>query len=279
MRQIKKATIAAIIGCENNPELLDKCLSKLNFVDELWITDLSKNDEIKNLLLAKYPNARHFFDIDRNVKNRILKYQELISCDFILAISPDEFFSHELQQEILDLFSSKDILEIDSIGFKSQEYHYGTNFGLSAYYTYRLLRKGLIKFEKDNVHEEIMPVGNKKNLNHFYEHHSNPMLGINAVKMFKFEMINAADKSVEEIQNKSLQNLSGFKFYWHIFKQIIKINFRFYKSFKAYRKFGYGGLCIAYSSIIRTIAEHISPTQELQFREGRVDRNDTRGYL
>lgn len=275
----KKATISVIIATENNPELVEKCLSRLSFADEFLVTDLSNNNKIEQMLMEKFPKAKHYYDIDRNLKNRQLKYQEQCNCDYMLMISPDEFYTQELIKELEELFSNEEILQYDTLGLKSLEFNFGNCFGQSAYFTYRIMKKGLLKYYTDNVHEEQTPVGKIYHLKGVYEHHSNPMLAVNAVKMFKFEMINAQKFTDEELHQASIEKMSGFQLFKTALTNWLRLSVRFWRAFKNYRKYGYGGLCYAYSDIIRVIAEHTSPTQELQFREGRVNRNDTRGYL
>lgn len=271
-------TVAAIIGCENNPDLVDKCLSRLSFLSEIYVSDLSTNNKIELLLKDKYPKAKHFYDTDRNLKNRHLKYQDIIQSDFLLIISPDEFYTDELIVEISALLKT-DLSSIDAIGLRSVEYNYGTCFGVSAYFTYRYFRKGKLKYFKDNVHEEPLPTGKVIHLESCYEHHSNPILAVNAVKMFKFEMVNAEKLSTDELNRSALNKISQVAFLINVLVNWLRINKRFISTFLFYKKFGFGGLCYAYSSVIRTIAEHVSPTQELQYREGAVQRTDTRGYL
>ncbi|MBN8836638.1 MAG: hypothetical protein J0I09_05240 [Sphingobacteriia bacterium] len=273
---MKKKSIAAFIAVNNNPEILDKCLAQMQFVDEFIISDVSTNKKIEILLSEKYPKARHFYHENIDIKKRILEAQNLMRSDYLMLTSFDEFFTKELADEIIQILSLDE--DFDALQISSMEYSFGACFGRGEYYN-KIIKKGKIKYGNSNVHEFASVDGIIKKLYSFYEHHSNPMLAVNAVKMFKFEMINAQKFTDEELHQASIEKMSGFQLFKTALTNWLRLSVRFWRAFKNYRKYGYGGLCYAYSDIIRVIAEHTSPTQELQFREGRVNRNDTRGYL
>jgi hypothetical protein len=273
-------TIAAIIGTENNPSLFEACIQRLTFVNQIIVTDLSNNNEIKKLVETKGDKrVKHFFDTDRDLKNRFVKYQEMADTDFIFLLSPDEWLTDKLQVELSELISSNAINNYDFIGLRSLEYSFGCFFGSSAYYTYRIIRKGYYKIYTDNVHEEPRPNERVYHAQNFYEHYSNPTVAVNAVKMFKFEMINAAKLNESDLNKLSLEGISNTRLFKEAFVAWLRISVRFWRMLFGLRKYGYGAIAYAYMAIIRSIAEHVSPTQEKQFRVGKVDRNDTRGYL
>lgn len=273
---MRKSTIAVFIAVNNNASILDKCMAKMTFADEFIISDQSNNDEVRKMLELKYPTAKHFFEENIDIRKRILRAQDVIESDFLMLSSFDEFFTEASSKEIADSM----INTCDYVAFRmrSREFNFGVDFGFGLYHN-KIIKKGFIKYTGNNVHEFAKVEGPVKDLSNVFEHHSNPMLAINAVKMFKFEMINAQEKNLEELRKLNLENLKLSKLFWVMFVSWLRISVRYFRTLWAFRKFGYGGIAYAYSVIIRTIAEHISPTQELQFREGRVDRKDTRGYL
>jgi hypothetical protein len=273
---MERFTVAVFIGTENNPEILDQCLQTMDFADELIISDLSTNDRIEKLLKEKYPKARHFYDTDRNIKNRIVKYEKLCNSDYMMLSSFDEFFTRELGEEILEALKLP--FKYDALQISSMEYSFGTCFGRGTYHN-KVIKKGALNYSIDNVHEFAKVNGNTIRLKNYFDHMSNPYLAINAVKMFKFEMANAAARTDEQLKRESLEKMSKGQLYKNVFLNLLRLNVRFIRTFWHMRKYGFGALCYAYVSTLRLMAEHVSSTQELQIREGILERNDTRGYL
>lgn len=273
----KRRTLCLIMGVENNLEIVEKCLNHLDFVDEMIITDLSDNDEIEQWLKAKYPHAKHFYDVDKNLKNRHLKYQDRIESDYLLILSYDEFITAELAEEIKLVLNAEDAY--DGYAMRSIECSYGCRYKNEEYFTTRIIKKGLLLYSTDNVHEEPKVKGNVKRLENYYEHHSNPYLMVTAFKIFKYEQINASNRNIEELNKKNLLNLTPQKLQRKFFMQLAKITYRMFINRRLIKKYGFMGYCQLWSTVIRSIAEDIAPTNEIQFRSKTVSRDQTYGLF
>jgi hypothetical protein len=274
----KKRTIGVILAGDNNVDLVFKCLSFLWFVDEIIITDTSDNDEIKNMLAINYPKAKHYFDTDRNIKRRELYYQSIADSEYLLFISYDEFITKELAEEIV-YFLKSDVI-FNGLAFRSIECSYGSREINEHYFTNRVIKKGFLKYDLDkNIHEELRVEEPIIKLKERYEHHSNPYLMVSVFKMFRYEHINASEKSTIDLEKNNLLNFSNKKLLFELCKLLLKVVYRSYKYRNFVTKNGFSGYCLILSTICRTIAENTCPTVELQFRKELVNKKDTNGFF
>lgn len=282
-------TLTSIVLTENDFQWLVKCISQLRFASEIIISDTGTDYSLKEKVQNVFPEANilYYYDSDIDPRVRYFKYAKLAQSDYVHWIHPDEIYSPELAEAIsYYLRNSHDIF--DALAVRPTDILFGTDFGKANNYTVRIFKKGLFQLANNsNVHSEIFLRRTSdtttyngmrvKFLDGDYIHYSNPYLLIILVKLFRYEMINAKALTNLQLSRTSIDK-NGVSFF-RVLKLMAKINVRFFRTFKSQRKFGYGGLALAIASALRVIAEEIAPTEELLFRESKIDFNDTRGYI
>jgi hypothetical protein len=103
-------------------------------------------------------------------------------------------------------------------------------------------------------------------------------LGITAVKHFRYEKSNASLLSDQELSTLSLESLSSWALHKSVFFNLLRLNWRFLKTYLSYRKLGFAGLCMGYATIFQTIASHIAPTEEQRSKKSDLFKDD-QGYF
>ncbi|MEX2410678.1 MAG: glycosyltransferase family 2 protein [Candidatus Paceibacterota bacterium] len=96
---MKNIAISAIVTTYNEDDLLDRCLSRLSFCDELVVVDLGSED--KSVEIAK-KYATKVIETERipYVEKVIAKFASTLKNDWILHIDPDEVLDEGLINEI-----------------------------------------------------------------------------------------------------------------------------------------------------------------------------------
>jgi glycosyltransferase involved in cell wall biosynthesis len=272
--KVERHSLAVFLAVKNCAALLERCLSHLSFADEILVGDASDNDEIQKLLQKKFPAVRHFFDKNDDFRRRLIDHLDLVSSDFILVVDSDEFYTPKGGEEILKALTKP--CAFDGFEIPSVSYNYGVCFGEGATQM-RLFRKDQFFSPMRHIHEMPEVGGAVGRLKEPYEHHNNPILGINAVKHFRYEAMNALGRPDTELESKKLDGLGFVKLTARALTGLLRINWRFLKTYWAYRRFGFAGLCMAYSQVFQTIASQVCPTEEWRMRKGSISR-DRRGY-
>lgn len=268
-------SLAVFLAVKNCALILEECLRRLSFADEILVGDASDNDEIQKLLQKKFPSVKHFFDKNDDFRRRLIDHLKLVKSDFILVVDSDEFYTRKGGEEILKALQKP--CAFDGFEIPSVSYNYGTYFGAGALQM-RLFRKDKFFSPMKHIHEMPKVRGAVGRLSEPYEHHNNPILGINAVKHFRYEAMNALSLSDTALESKTLDRLKPWSLHYSALIQLFRLNWRFLKTYWAYRRFGFAGLCMAYSRVFQTIAFHVCPTEEHRMRKGLISR-DKRGYL
>ncbi len=281
-------TLTSILITESDLEWLIKCISKLHFANEIIISDNGSDFAIEGRIKQRFPqkNIKYFFDSDIDPRVKYFKYGKEAVSDYVHLIHPDEIYSEELANEIIECLSDEKGL-FDAFAVRPTNIWFGTDFGKADSHTVRIFKKEVLQIaNKNNVHAEIFLNGSGirtynglkiKLLEGDYVHYANPYLLLLIVKTFRYEMINAKSLSNDVLLKRSIDK-NGMSF-WELLKLMIKINLRFFRAYRSLKKYKYGGLAMSIYSIFRTIAEAIAPTEELMFREDKLDFNDTRGYI
>ena len=264
---MERHTIAAYCPVKNCAQLLDRCLSHLDWVDEILIADASDNDEIRNLISARYPQAKHFFDATNDNRVRFNNLRPNIESDFILLVDSDEFYTPDAAREILQALRKP--CAFDGFEIPSVSYNFGAKLGAGATQL-RLFRGDKAHYPMKNVHEFPWVDGPVGLLEQPYHHYNNPVLGMVAVKHFRYEAANAERLTNEELRAASDRG--------QLLVQLLRLNWRFFRTYRAYRHLGFAGVCMGYGEMMKTIAEEVAPIEELRMREG-VTSRDRRGYF
>lgn len=269
-------TVCAYLGVKNCPELLEKCLSLLLWADEIVVGDVSDNDRIERLCAEKFPTARYVHSSIDDVYRRLAAILPTIESDYILGVDSDEFYTPELAQEILD--ELKNPCAYDGFIIPSVSYNFEACWGQGASQL-RLFHRNRHQLPlQGGIHAMPTVPGQTKTLKHLYHHYNNPKLGMVAVKHFRYEAINAARLSEDELDALTLHDLSGTRLIFHALKNLLRINVQFTRALLGTRRFGFSGLCHAYGCVFQAIASDVCQTEEWRMRKGLVERGN-RGYF
>lgn len=267
-------TIAAVIPARNCPELLHRCLQRLDWVDEILVQDASTDDRIARLLRETYPLVKYVADADDDLRRRLWNHKDKVSSDFILWVCTDEFYSPSAGQEILTALRKPCMY--DGFEIAEESFFVGTRLPWLNYWV-RLVRRDVFFWEYKSMHEMPSVPGAVGRISNGYEHHNNPTLGMVATKNLGYESADAAQLSDEELKRLTLDGRGRLYIWWSAFVGLLRINVRFARAFWAARNLGFAGVCLGYANIYRAIAHHVAPTEELRRRQGKIDLED-RGY-
>lgn len=269
-------TVAAYFNVKDCPELLAQSLPHALWADEVIVADVSVGDRIEQLCRTSFPQVKYIrTDVD-DIFDRLRRILPRIESDYVLMIDSDEFYTPALAAEIQSELARP--CEFDGFHVPQIFYNFGTRWGPGAAWM-RLFHKERHTLPLTGS-AHLMPTvpGKSKVLQNAYQHHNNPKLGMVAVKHFRYEAMSAMRRTDEELEERQLGRLTGVALFRHAFWNLLRINVRFVRHFRATRKYGYSGLCHAYSEIFRAIAEDVANTEELGMRTGKVERGN-RGYF
>src|SRR5258706_629523 len=234
-------TLTSILITESDLEWLIKCISKLHFANEIIISDNGSDFAIEGRIKQRFPqkNIKYFFDSDIDPRVKYFKYGKEAVSDYVHLIHPDEIYSEELANEIIECLSDEKGL-FDAFAVRPTNIWFGTDFGKADSHTVRIFKKEVLQIaNKNNVHAEIFLNGSGirtynglkiKLLEGDYVHYANPYLLLLIVKTFRYEMINAKSLSNDVLLKRSIDK-NGMSF-WELLKLMIKINLRFFRAFE-----------------------------------------------
>lgn len=268
MTHSERHTVAVFSPVKNCADLLDECLSNLGWADEIVIGDASDNNEIEQLLQRKYPHAKHFFDRTDDLRVRMDNLRPHIQSDYVLWVDSDEMYTAAAGREILEALRKS--CAYNGFLVPSVSYNYGACLGKGATQM-RLFRNDNMRWQMQHIHEMPSVSGPVGVLKEPYHHHNNPVLGTTAMKHFRYEAIDAQRLTDDELREAASQRKS-------LLVKLLRLNWRFLRTYRAHRHLGFAGLCMAYADMFKTIAEEVAPIEELRIREG-VISGDRRGYF
>lgn len=103
--------IVALVLTYNEENIIGKCLSALDFVDEIVVFDSFSTDETENIALAHSAKVvKREFDNYANQRNEAIKYVSE-NFDWILMLDADEIISPALVNEIKNICNNSDTKE------------------------------------------------------------------------------------------------------------------------------------------------------------------------
>jgi len=160
--------ISALILTKDVEDMIDGCLSQLDFVDEIIVLDQYSTDNTVNIV-KKYTNnimstKNTEFDKNRNILAEKAKY------DWLLYVDSDERYSKELISEIKN--STKDnIISEYYIPRKNMVLgKWMKHGGFWPDYVPKLFYKNNLKHWKGSVHESPVTTGRSANLKTSIKH-------------------------------------------------------------------------------------------------------------
>ena len=164
--------ISVIIITLNEEKIIEKCLSKLKFADEIIVVDSGSID--KTVDICEEFGAKVFYN-----KFEVYGLQKQYAVaktnnDWIFSLDADEILTDELINEIQTIFSQK---KINYNGFYMQGNHVFMNkifkYGHDNHHFYlRLFNKKFGNFNSNAVHESVSVEGNLHKLKYTFLHYS-----------------------------------------------------------------------------------------------------------
>lgn len=263
------------IPAYNCPDILDACLQRLSWADEIIVQDASSDRRVGELIELKYPHVKRVVDTEPDIRRRLLNWHKTGIGDYILWVQTDEMYSEELGHEILTALRRPCVH--DAFQIPSVDVSFGENFGEGGSQM-RLFHRDRFHFPLKSIHEMPVVAGSIGALRYRYTHVNNPFFFIIAYKHFRYERVNAREMDEPALQRLSLDH-RGWRFIWRAALQWGHINWVLWRNFLHYRRHGYAGLCMSYGAMMWQMARWMSATEELRIRSGKAIRGDTRGYL
>lgn len=164
--------ISVVIITLNEENIIGKCLSKLNFADEIIVIDSGSVD--KTVEICEEFGAKVFYN---KFEGYGLQKQFAVSKtnnDWVLSLDADEILTEELITEIDTIFKEQ---EIDYSGFYIKGNHVFMNkifkYGHDNHHFYlRLFNKNFGGFNSNAVHESVSVEGNLHKLKFTFHHYS-----------------------------------------------------------------------------------------------------------
>tara|TARA_R110000868_G_scaffold190328_1_gene433963 strand:+ start:201 stop:971 length:771 start_codon:yes stop_codon:yes gene_type:complete len=163
------AKLSVFIITYNEERILDKCLNKLSWVDEIVVVDSGSTDA--TLDICKKYHVKVFHNDFQGFGAQKQFALEKTSNDWVLSLDADEILSNELIDEIKEVL----IENTDIAGyfinrqhvFLDKVFNYGQD---SKKCVLRLFKKSKGKFDGKMVHETIVVTGNTGNLKNSFLH-------------------------------------------------------------------------------------------------------------
>ena len=156
-----KKELSILLVIHNEENILDNCLSKLEFADEIVIILDKCTDNSKNICL-KY--TKNIYEGSWSVEGERRNYGiSMCSKDWILEIDADELISEDLGAEIIQNINNNTDnnfynIKVDNyIGQKLVKYGWGATFGRGGVSC--LFMKGFKIWGNQRVHPEIKFIG------------------------------------------------------------------------------------------------------------------------
>ncbi len=268
-------TVCVYMGVKNCANLLAESLPRLLWADEIIVADASDDGAIRSLCEKQFPQVRYFHSTVDDGYQRAAAILPEVKSDFILGVDSDEFYTPELAQEILGALRKP--CPHEGFILVSDSFDFGCYTG-DGPPQLRLFRKGSHTLPMDgSIHEMPGVRGSVGRLKNHYEHRVNPKLGMNAVKEFRYEGLNAARLSENTLEKRNLHFHRGLKLDAQMVVWLLRLNWRFLRVYFQRRHLGFAGLCMAYGQVFYSIARHVCPTEEWRMRRGFVERGN-RGY-
>jgi glycosyltransferase involved in cell wall biosynthesis len=183
--------ISAVIITKNEEKNIVRCLSSLDWADEIVIYDSDSSD--KTIPLCKQFNCRiHSSSIWEGFGITKQKAVDLTHNDWVFVIDADEEISPELKNCLLSFKNS--LPAFDAYQIKRISY-YGNKLvkfsGWQNDYTLRLFNKNFARFNTKKVHESVVVKGKTSQINQPILHFTYPEIKTHIQKMTAYSFIGA----------------------------------------------------------------------------------------
>lgn len=211
------AKLSVFIITYNEERILDKCLNKLSWVDEIVVVDSGSTDA--TLDICKKYRVKVFHKDFEGFGAQKQFALEKTAHDWVLSLDADEILSDELIAEIQETLA--DSSEVSGYYMKRKHVFLGKVFDYgheSKQYILRLFKKSQGKFDGQKVHESILITGPTAKLKNNFLHFTTRSLDSYIQKLSKYAAIYAEGKY---LKNKKYSVVGIF----------IKVKFEFFKKY------------------------------------------------
>ncbi len=184
--------ISVTIITQNEKANIGRCLESVKWADEIVVVDSGSTDgtiDICQRYHCKIINTEWLgFGPTKHLA------VEQASHDWIFSIDSDEEVTPELQQRIIELFSSEPKLK--SWRIKRSSFYLGEKIKYSGWdsdYPVRIFNKKFGQFNKKPLHESIVVPGERGTLSAPLLHYTYPTISSHIAKMNRYSDLSAAE--------------------------------------------------------------------------------------
>ncbi|MFV8269832.1 glycosyltransferase family 2 protein [Flavobacterium sp. GT2N3] len=213
-----KLKLSVIVIAYNEERIIEKCLQKLYWADEIIVVDSGSTDN--TVAICEKYNAKVIFNkfVDYGTQKHFAVQQT--SYDWVLSLDADEVLLDELISEIIKQFKLNNTAIVGYYlkcrhVFLGKVFMYGNESNRNIL---RLFNKKFGNFDLKSVHESICVRGNTHKFKNAYLHYTTDSLQGYINKLNKYTQLYA--------ENKFLRNKK-----YSLFEIIIKTKFEFIKKY------------------------------------------------
>lgn len=216
--------LSVFIIAFNEERIIEECLKKLDWVDEIIVVDSGSTD--KTVAICEKYNAKVFHKKFEGFGQQKQFALDQTQNEWVLSLDADEVLTDELITEIkLNLETNSK--EFSGYFIKRRMVFFGKIFNYgneSNRNILRLFNKIKGEFTLNSVHEEILLKGNTKILKGHYLHHSYGSLAGFIAKLNQYTQLGASNKFAKNKKYSFLSIIIKTKFEF-LKKYFIELNF------------------------------------------------------
>ncbi len=227
MNDIIKATekqpVSLCMILKDEAKRIDKCLKKISrIVDEVLVLDTGSEDD--TVEKVKTYGAQVFtFDWDNDFSKARNMLRDRATNDWLLWIDGDEFFSHELIQEICEKLNSNS--EVAGYFFPRKNYFFGTwmkNGGNYPNYQLKMFKKSQSSPYEYRVHEKVQLKGTIEFMSHPIDHYP-----YDSVESYFNKFNHYTSLDALKLKDKNVRINVGNTIVWLLIKPILRFTRRY----------------------------------------------------
>jgi glycosyltransferase involved in cell wall biosynthesis len=172
-KRTSMSEISVIVITYNEQKNIRKCLSSIDWADEIVVVDSGSTDDTKRIA-SEF--TRKVLDIKWEGFGMAKDFaRDQATCQWILSLDADEVVTEDLKEEIQRVIASPEAVNGYHIprrsNFLGRWIEHG---GWYPDYVLRLFRKDKARFTHSAVHERVEVDGEKGHLNNALMHHTDP---------------------------------------------------------------------------------------------------------
>lgn len=219
-----KSKLSVFIIAFNEERIIEQCLKKLDWVDEIIVVDSGSTDA--TVAICEKYNAKVVYNKFVDFGNQKQFALEQTTNDWVLSLDADEVMSDALIDEIQKRFEGANTkiggyyLKIRMV-FLGKTFKYGSESNRDAL---RLFNKNFGQFDLKSVHESVIVEGETLELKNYFLHYSFDSLNSYIVKLNKYTELYSKSKFTENKKYTVLEIIVKTKFEF-IKKYFLELNF------------------------------------------------------